>query len=329
MQGITNADRKTRDNIMTSAQLCFDAYSFDESVASTVDPNFDPHQFAASDADTIYITASLEEQEVIGPLIVNLLAQIRRARYELWMFDQRQGYDGRVPMFWALDEVTSLARIKRLPQLVSQSADTGLLISAVCQSLSQTESAWGAEGKALMDFFTSVMVFSGIRNPDTLEAVAKLGGKEWIVKTLRSWTEGESLGESLTRGKQGASFSESYTKSSSMTESESIHHVDRFSPGDIHEGNAGDGPGGIIYLKGASVIPLQPMPYYAAAPYREVIIGNAVHSVRKHFDELARIPPPRIRPAGLEPQWAKRYKWAIEQRADTIALLDDIERPGP
>jgi type IV secretory pathway TraG/TraD family ATPase VirD4 len=70
LKGIQNTDSRTRDNIMITAQLCFDAYSFDEAVSSTVDPNFDPHLFAASEADTIYVTCSPTEQETVGALIV-------------------------------------------------------------------------------------------------------------------------------------------------------------------------------------------------------------------------------------------------------------------
>lgn len=309
LSNFMQADSRTRANIRNSAFQCFNAYSFDESVASTVNVNFDPKEFAESN-DTIYITGSPAEQEAIGPLIVNLLAQIRRARYELWMTDEASDGHGRMPMFWALDELTSLAKIQRFPRLVSQSADTGLLISAVCQSLSQTEAVWGAEGKEIMDFFNSVVVFPGIRNRVTLEQIAALGGKQFITRITNSWTEGESTSETVGNSKQGWSSSESYSQSSSTTQSETDHYVDRFTPGDIHKAG---GDGRMIYLRGHIILGLQAMSYYGSAPFQHCLINNAVIANVSFHDERKAISPPRVSTVGLSDEWAMKYLEAKEQ----------------
>ena len=80
------------------------------------------------------------------------------------------------PLLMALDEVTQVCPVD-LPVMLSDSAGKGVLITAVCHSMSQLEQRWGKHGAATVWACSGTKVLLGaISDPDTLEAASKLCG---------------------------------------------------------------------------------------------------------------------------------------------------------
>ena len=76
----------------------------------------------------------------------------------------------------ALDEVTQVCPVD-LPVMLSDSAGKGVLITAVCHSVSQLENRWGKHGADTIWSTCGTKVLLGsISDPDTLERASKLCG---------------------------------------------------------------------------------------------------------------------------------------------------------
>ena len=306
---LVSADERTKRNIETTAKLCFKAYSTDKALASSLCPNFDPAAFARS-SDTIYITAPANQQELVGPLIVTLLTQIRDARYELELAEAGQ----HPPMYWALDELSSMARIKRFPQLVSQSGSTGLFITACLQDLSQAERIWGSEGRNLPSFMTAV-IFPGIGNKETLETISAYGEKVWITKVTQSWSTSASTSESWATGDQRVNYSSTSATNSTQGKSETVHLIQRMTTGDVRGARAGIGAEHIsgdnraVLIGSDHPIAVETMPYYATSPFREALIDNAVWAASQGYHTL---PTPRLNTDDLSQPWREKYESVLE-----------------
>ena len=73
------------------------------------------------------------------------------------------------PLLMALDEVTQVCPVD-LPVMLSDSAGKGVLITAVCHSVSQLENRWGKHGADTIWSTCGTKVLLGaISDPDTLE----------------------------------------------------------------------------------------------------------------------------------------------------------------
>lgn len=314
--GVMRADPRTRSNIFSTASQVFDVYQRDCTFNSTVSPNFDPKAFARS-TGTIYVTATRREQKTLSPLIVHLLSEIQREMEALFEEEKHSRYR-HPPMYWALDELASMARIKEFPSLVSQSGSTGLHIAACVQDLSQAKAIWKDEGENLMTIMATV-VFPGIANKDMLDNISTMGGMTWLEKWNESFTEGISKGTSESWNKDGQTQGTNETENSSTTNTSSWHHVNRMDGGDIYRGNAGigheaDADDRMIYMYGGVILGCQAMPYYKSPPFRELIIANALYAGENFKGDWAELPIPEVSLDGLSQEWLKRYKRALELR---------------
>lgn len=307
-------DDRTRRNVFSSAALVFDVFATPKPYASTEDANFSADEFARS-TDTIYITADKDEQEALTPVFVHLLKSIERSQRRLFDADEREGLT-RPPMYWALDELSSMARLRKFPQLISQSGSTGLEIAACLQDLSQAERLWGAEGKNLLSLMSAV-VFPGVVNRDTIETIALLTGKHWVTRRSQSWSSTESESTSFTRSLYN-SASESTGSSTTSGHSESHYYVEHTTAGDVFSGTVGDArPAGaqrgrlgerVIWLHSGAVSEAMPLPYFRSAPFNTVLAGNA-HWIASNclFDERVLLPTPDLVVDLLPIKWRQRY----------------------
>jgi len=78
---VANAPKDERGSVITTTFAALAAYNSGAAVRTSTDPNFDTAAFVESEGDTIYVTASSEDQRAIAPLIVGLLQDVRRATF--------------------------------------------------------------------------------------------------------------------------------------------------------------------------------------------------------------------------------------------------------
>ena len=169
-------DDRLRSNIYASTKVALSAYGSEGAAQRSTRQNFDADAFVRS-SDTIYITAPSNLQTNLAPLVAGLLEEIRGATYRFARSpeysDQRDH-----PVLWALDEVANIAPLKGLPAIVSEAGGQGLQVMACLQDLSQARNRWGGSADGFLSLFGTKVVFPGIGDKLTLEALSVLAG-DW------------------------------------------------------------------------------------------------------------------------------------------------------
>ncbi len=179
LASITATHERERSSIFSTVANVLAGYNTEASVARADNPNFDAAEFVdRSSTPTIYITADAQHQNLVAPLVVAFLEDIRTAVYDFHRHSPTD--DGRpwTPVFFALDEAANIAPIPNLPAMISESGGQGLQVLAAFQDLSQARNRWSTAGEGFLSLFSQKLVFGGIGDPDTLRALETLVG-DW------------------------------------------------------------------------------------------------------------------------------------------------------
>jgi hypothetical protein len=187
LYGIADTDERERSGILSTAANVLAAYRSTAALAQAEHPNFDAAPFVQS-ADTVYIAAPGDSQDLVAPLVVALLERIRHAAYT-----RAAGWP---PILWALDEVANIAPLPSLPVIVSEGGSQGLVTVAALQDLSQARGRWGPAADGFLTLFGAKLLLPGIADVRTLEAVSSLIGDRNVPTT--SYTSG-GLGSGSSR----------------------------------------------------------------------------------------------------------------------------------
>jgi type IV secretory pathway TraG/TraD family ATPase VirD4 len=200
LAGLLETDERELSGIWSTASGVLAAYRSDAALRSAASPNFDADMFVAS-ADTVYVCASGRHQELVGPLVAGLVADVRAAAFA--RAASRLGSPqvvapatwsgGEPPLLLALDEVANIAPLGDLPALVSEGGGQGVLTLACFQDLSQARHRWGASADGFGSLFGATVVLPGIGDVRTLEALSVRCGSHDV------WVRSESRGKSRSQ----------------------------------------------------------------------------------------------------------------------------------
>lgn len=247
---ISQTEARERSSIVSTTANVLAAYGSEAAMAKCVNPNFRATDFVQS-MDTIYITAPSATQDMVAPLIVGLLDEVRDATFALARRSTSQSDFRNRPVVWALDEIANIAPIKTLPGLVSEGGGQGLHIIACFQDLSQASVRWGAAADGFLSLFGTKVVFPGIGDKKTLDALSTL---------LGDWDR------PYTVYTQGRSYSFGHTTKEVSTQ-ESVRKEAQLSPGDI----ANIPVGNALTIRAGRWGLVECTPYFSAEPWRTVI----------------------------------------------------------
>lgn len=198
LAGILSTDEREQSGIWSTASGVLAAYRSPGALASTEAPLLDPDAFC-SGAHTLFVCAPAAQQQLLAPLVVALVSQVRDAAYRrsARQADHQQSDrsrratpSGLVPVLFALDEVANIAPLPDLPSLVTEGPGQGLLTLACLQDLSQARARWGAEADALVSLFGTTVVLGGIADMRTLEALSALSGDREVPTRTVGFADG-------------------------------------------------------------------------------------------------------------------------------------------
>lgn len=359
LRSIVSLDSRTQGPILTTAQNCFIAFRDPKAYESTLNPNFDPFAFAAGQPevmneamfdhidrhfadngiwdespvhrwpwgiyDTVYITAPTQMQSVVAPLITGLLAEIREATFRNNSQANLEGRPAPAPVFWALDEVANIAPLADMPETAAQGAGQGLLVSIVLQELSQAEKRWKQDHKSFLTLFADQVIFPGIANRETLDALSALFGKYWHSREQISVSQGQTTGREPT-------------SSTNTTTSQREDLLPVLDPAEIGHGRMReDGPAHmrdprsgqdnrrVLFIKGAGAQWQwgYAMPYFNTPPIAHMCITNMEHAASQvsSLDIRSRVSMPKI-----SQQWAEFADPSLVPRMQN--LLGDLDGLG-
>lgn len=208
LAGIAVTESREQSGIWSTASSVLSAYRSSTALATTVAPDFDALTFCETGA-TLYVCATATNQQLIAPLVVGLLSEIRDAAYSrsarsLVRDATHFGSGTRdvVPLVLALDELANIAPLPDLPSIVSEGGGQGVVTLACLQDLSQARARWGQRADGFLSLFGTTVVLPGIGDVKTLETLSVLAGDHEVTRTSISCPvpgAGEGLASSLVR----------------------------------------------------------------------------------------------------------------------------------
>lgn len=179
LAGILSTDAREQSGIWSTASGVLAAYRSPGALEATEPPFLDVEAFCRG-TNTLYVCAPSSRQQLLAPLVVGMITELRDAAYRRAATD-----GGRDPVLFALDEVANIAPLPDLPSLVTEGPGQGLLTLACLQDLSQARARWGPEADAFLSIFSTSVVLGGIADVRTLEAISKIAGeREYPSRTI-------------------------------------------------------------------------------------------------------------------------------------------------
>ncbi|SDY17695.1 Type IV secretory system Conjugative DNA transfer [Modestobacter sp. DSM 44400] len=287
---LSNMGGSIKDSIVVTSTQALNIYDRPETLARSLDPNFNAYDFistgrgelnilaTASDAEaalgdmgvtknsgvpltgvypTLYVTASTGDAEDAQAIMRTIIRQFWDACRRLADEDRIDGITDRRPLLLVCDELTNLAPDPAYPSMVSQSVDQGLVISAAIQDLGQVESRFGRDGDTFLTLHNEVMVLPGIKNEKTLTTISNILGKKWIKLT--------------THGSSGGAIDASQGPGWSV--SESWHEVPVVPINQVRDGLPGH-PNAVLRLPPTGFEYLNPSPLWGARPWPQMIVST-------------------------------------------------------
>jgi type IV secretion system protein VirD4 len=187
--GIATTDQRELSGIWSTTSGVLNAYHSNAAMTSTTGQAFDPAAWCETNG-TIYICASAHHQELVSPLVVALLSEIRTATFlrdanlkasrNTGVAPMTPGARGDSPLLFALDELANIAPLPDLQKNLGEGGGQGLITLACLQDMSQARARWGPEADGWLSLFGAKIILRGIEDVKTLEMVSVLAGEEEV-----------------------------------------------------------------------------------------------------------------------------------------------------
>ncbi len=134
--------------------------------------SFNPREFIRQ-GGSLYLIAGQEQAAQAAPILTSLVDYWLSTAREMALHTEHRRLDP--PASAILDEVTSATPVPSLPDVLADSAGRGVLVHWGAQSVAKLEDAFSRQGaRQLMDNTTTLSVWGGIKDPDTLRWVSLL-----------------------------------------------------------------------------------------------------------------------------------------------------------
>ncbi|HLH99580.1 MAG TPA: type IV secretory system conjugative DNA transfer family protein [Acidimicrobiales bacterium] len=173
LAGIAATDEREQSGIWSTAAGVLAAYRSPAALDAAASPNFDPAWLAGT-MDTVFLCAPADRQQLVAPLVVAFLEQVKAGAYRA---AGGIGPGRRPPVLLALDELANIAPLPDLPALVAEGGSQGVLTLACLQDLSQARTRWGEAADGFLTLFGAKLVLPGVADLRTLELISRLGGE--------------------------------------------------------------------------------------------------------------------------------------------------------
>jgi type IV secretion system protein VirD4 len=190
LEGVLSTEEREQSGIWSTASSILAAYRSERALGTTEGEQVDFERFVRSES-TLYVCSGSDEQRRTAPIVVGLLNEARLAGYRAAASGELGYAYSRPPLLLALDEVANIAPLPDLPALVAEGGSQGVMTLACLQDLSQAAERWGRLGEGFLGLFNTKLIFGGVGDTRTLEAVSLLAG-EHEVRTV-SVSEGSRL----------------------------------------------------------------------------------------------------------------------------------------
>jgi type IV secretory pathway TraG/TraD family ATPase VirD4 len=284
LEGIVATEGREQSGIWSTASGVLAAYRTDAALGSTRGRLLDSAELLGS-RGTLYICAGSDHQRHAAPLIAGLVREVRSAAYQRSFSttlatsgDPRSGAartGTSPPLLLVLDELANIAPLHDLPTLVAEGGSQGVVTLACLQDLAQARARWDREADGFLSLFGTKLVFPGIGDTRTLEAISLLAG------------EHEVPTHSVTRGpRRRGLIGAGPTSRTVSTRKQRRLPVDAIARGH---------PGCILGIEGTKPGFLRMTPWYSSSPWREAVMAARARAHARYGAALPAEPARSIR----------------------------------
>ncbi|ABW10828.1 Type IV secretory pathway VirD4 protein-like protein [Parafrankia sp. EAN1pec] len=147
-------------------------------------------------ANTLYLSADLDDAERLAPVLGGLLDDLMRQAYS---HVGRTGVPLDPPLLVVVDEAGNWP-MRNLPGRISTCAGIGIQLVLVYQSKAQIDAAYGPKADIVISNAVTKVFFAGQSDRSTLEYAAGLLGQEHVVQTSTNVDSTGLVGPSGRRG---------------------------------------------------------------------------------------------------------------------------------
>lgn len=186
--GLMATEERELSAIWSTASSVLSAYRSEQALRACEEQPVDFETFVRS-GSTLYVCSGSDDQRHSAPIVSGLLRQARLAGYEAASAGELGAATLHPPLLFLLDEVANIAPLHDLPSLIAEGGSQGVVTLACLQDLSQATARWGRLGEGFVTLFNDKVIFPGIGDRRTLEALSVLAG-DHEVETV-SLTEGQ------------------------------------------------------------------------------------------------------------------------------------------
>ena len=189
LEGIAATEAREQSGIWSTASGVLAGYRTDAALASAQGRILDAAELVESRA-TLYVCAGSDHQRHAAPLVAGLLREVRSAAYQHSLSATVASSDGAwtgtsqassgPPLLLVLDELANIAPLHDLPTLVAEGGSQGVVTLACLQDLAQARARWDREADGFLSLFGTKLVFPGIGDTRTLEAISLLAGEHEV-----------------------------------------------------------------------------------------------------------------------------------------------------
>ncbi len=283
LEGLVATDGREQSGIWSTASGVLSGYRTDAALDSTTGSSLDTDELL-SNHGTLYVCAGSDHQRHAAPLVAGLLREVRSAAYQRSLTSSvatsacpsvAHSELSEPPLLLVLDELANIAPLHDLPTLVAEGGSQGVVTLACLQDLSQARARWDREADGFLSLFGTKLVFPGIGDTRTLEALSLLAGNHEVATF--SVTRGPRRHLLIPSGR-GATRTVS-------TRSDRLLPVSAIARGR---------PGYILGMEGAEPGCLQMTPWYSSSPWREAVSYGATRSQARTRTVVGAAPVPAI-----------------------------------
>ncbi|MFJ6984493.1 MULTISPECIES: type IV secretory system conjugative DNA transfer family protein [unclassified Streptomyces] len=187
--------RQLADSTLTSAYATagtlLRAYDSAEVRARSVS-GFQVDRFLASGADTLYLCAPPEEQDMLAPIFTALIRRVINAAY------RRHEAGERTRLLLLLDEAGNIAKIENLDTIATTAAGTEIQLVTVFHDVAQMEALYGERrAQSIVNNHSALLVLPGNRDIRTGQLVREMLVEERVdalrQRPVRRLTPGTAL----------------------------------------------------------------------------------------------------------------------------------------
>jgi type IV secretion system protein VirD4 len=184
---IWEMEDRTRSSVYATAQTVVWPWAEPGVAASSRGPSVDL-DWLLGDANTVYLSAPIEDQRRLAPAFGGLLNDLIAQAY------RRVAATGRpleAPLLVVIDEAGNTP-LRSLPEYASTLAGIGVLLVTIWQSLAQIEATYGREADTILTNHLTKVFYAGLSDPASLRYVAQVLGDAEV--ETRSQSMADQLG---------------------------------------------------------------------------------------------------------------------------------------